>query len=233
VTADHRAARGEPLCSTRCPAPESDGGRGLAAAVAQHRGEEGGVLAQTPPTTPRPGACAQGVARGLTFAGQAYRAVVVHARRPAQRRQTPLRRAWQAAAAARAATGREAAPQASCCRADAEAAATQVRARPRASPQVEVGVEQPPRSGPGRPRLQVMRPARAEGLARQTPETAGGVLLTTGPPTGERAPRAGEVRQADQEPHGIEPTGGVLTAPRLVTRLFRKTPERREALGKV
>ena len=56
VTEDHLAALGDTLFIPRLPATSSEGGRVMAEAVAQHRWEEGGGLAQTPPTKHRPGA---------------------------------------------------------------------------------------------------------------------------------------------------------------------------------
>ncbi len=117
---------------------------------------------------------------------------------------------------------------------------------PRAYHRGEVVVEERPQDGPGRPSqtrprvvqalrygLQATRHARAEVSARQRHETGGCGLLTHVPPGGERAPRAGDVRRADQEPQGSEQHCGCLTDPRMVNRLFLKTPERLEALGRV
>jgi hypothetical protein len=55
VTADSLAALRDTLCITRLPAPESACGRILAKAVAHNAWKAVGVLAQTPPTQPRPG----------------------------------------------------------------------------------------------------------------------------------------------------------------------------------
>jgi len=67
VTADHLAARRDPWFSTRLPAPDSECGRGIAEAVAPHAWAEGGVLAQTPPTTRRPGTFYKVAERSVTF----------------------------------------------------------------------------------------------------------------------------------------------------------------------
>ena len=144
VTEDHLAARAETLCITRVPATASAWGRVIAEAVAQSRGEEIGMRAQTPPTTPRPGPFDQVAERGVTLYGKAYRAVVVHSSRQDQRRQKHLRREFQASSAALQDPVREAAQQESCWRADAEAAATQMRALPSASHRVEVVVKEHP-----------------------------------------------------------------------------------------
>ena len=246
VTEDNLAALGDPLFITRVPATSSECGRVRAEAVAQNRGEEVGVLAQTPPTKHRPGAFYQVAESGVTLSGQAYRAVVVHSSSQDQRRQKHLRRELQASSAALEATVREAAQQEYCCRADAEAAATKVRALQSAYHQVEVVVEEHPRYGPGRPSLkqprvvnarryslQVTLHERAEVLARKTQETACFVRLTNVPTTGARAHRAGDVLQADKEPHGIEQNVGFLKDPLIVNSLFLKKPERIEALGLV
>lgn len=71
VTEDNLAARGDTLCITRLPATYSECGRVIAEAVAQNRWEAVGVLAQTPPTKPRPGALSQVAERGVTLYGKA------------------------------------------------------------------------------------------------------------------------------------------------------------------
>jgi transposase len=246
VTEDNLAALGDTLFITRLPATYSDCGRVIAEAVAQKRWEEVGVLAQTPPTKHRPGAFYQVAESGVTLYGKAYRAVVVHSSSQDQRRQKHLRRELQASSAALEATVREAAQQEYFCRADAEAAATKVRALQSAYHQVEVVVEEHPQYGPGRPSLkqprvvkalryslQVTLHERAEVIARKTQETACFVLLTNVPTTGEMAHRAGDVLQAYKEQHGIEQNFGFLKDPLIVNSLFLKKPERIEALGLV
>jgi transposase len=246
VTEDNLAALGDTLFITRLPASYSECGRVIAEAVAQNRWEEVGVLAQTPPTKHRPGAFYQVAESGVTLSGKAYRAVVVHSSSQDQRRQKHLRRELQASSAALEATVREAAQQEYFCRADAEAAATKVRALQSAYHQVEVVVEEHPRYGPGRPSLkqprvvkalryslQVTLHERAEVIARKTQETACFVLLTNVPTTGEMAHRAGDVLQAYKEQHGIEQNVGFLKDPLIVNSLFLKKPERIEALGLV
>jgi transposase len=246
VTEDNLAALGDTLFITRLPATYGECGRVIAEAVAQNRWEEVGVLAQTPPTKHRPGAFYQVAESGVTLYGKAYRAVVVHSSSQDQRRQKHLRRELQASSAALEATVREAAQQEYFCRADAEAAATKVRALQSAYHQVEVVVEEHPRYGPGRPSLkqprvvkalryslQVTLHERAEVIARKTQETACFVLLTNVPTTGEMAHRAGDVLQAYKEQHGIEQNFGFLKDPLIVNSLFLKKPERIEALGLV
>jgi transposase len=246
VTEANLAALGDTLFITRLPATYSECGRVIAEAVAQNRWEEVGVLAQTPPTKHRPGAFYQVAESGVTLYGKAYRAVVVHSSSQDQRRQKHLRRELQASSAALEATVREAAQQEYFCRADAEAAATKVRALQSAYHQVEVVVEEHPRYGPGRPSLkqprvvkalryslQVTLHERAEVIARKTQETACFVLLTNVPTTGEMAHRAGDVLQAYKEQHGIEQNFGFLKDPLIVNSLFLKKPERIEALGLV
>jgi transposase len=246
VTEDNLAALGDTLFITRLPATYSECGRVIAEAVAQNRWEEVGVLAQTPPTKHRPGAFYKVAESSVTLYGKAYRAVVVHSSSQDQRRQKHLRRELQASSAALEATVREAAQQEYFCRADAEAAATKVRALQSAYHQVEVVVEEHPQYGPGRPSLkqprvvkalryslQVTLHERAEVIARKTQETACFVLLTNVPTTGEMAHRAGDVLQAYKEQHGIEQNFGFLKDPLIVNSLFLKKPERIEALGLV
>jgi hypothetical protein len=83
--------------------------------------------------------------------GKIYRAVGVHSSSHAQRRQKRLEREMQAAATTLAATVHAAAKQEYVCRAEAEAAAEQLRALPSASHRVEGRGEERPQYGPGRP----------------------------------------------------------------------------------
>jgi len=246
VPADHLTARRDPWGMPRLPAPDSACGRGMAEAVAHHRWEVVGVLAQTPPPPPRPGTCSTVAEARVPLSGKASRAVVVHASRQDQRRQQHLERASRASEAPLEATGREAARQAACCQADAAAAAGQLRALQSAYPGVAVGRKKRPTAGPGRPHatqprvgtarrdgLPGPRHARSEGMARQTPASGGGVLLTQGPTAGELPQRAGDVLRAYKAPQGMEQNDGCWQAPRIVQSLLLQKPERIEALGLV
>jgi hypothetical protein len=141
---------------------------------------------------------------------------------------------------------REAAQPGYVCHADAEAAAAQVRALQSAYPQVEVAVEARPTYGPGRPSqkqprlvkarqhgLQVTLQERAEVIARTVQETGCVVLLTNVPTAGEMAHRAGAVRRAYKEHHGVEQHVALLKDPVMVNSLCLKKPARIEALGLV
>ena len=86
------------------------------------------MLAQTQPTRHRPGTVYKVAEGSVTFYGKPYRAVVVHSRSQAQRRQQHLEREIQASVATLEATAREAARQEYFCHADAEAAAAKLRA---------------------------------------------------------------------------------------------------------
>jgi hypothetical protein len=66
VTEDNLAALEDTLFITRLPANYSECGRGIAEAVADNRWEEGGVLAQTPPTKHRPGTFYKVAESGVT-----------------------------------------------------------------------------------------------------------------------------------------------------------------------
>ena len=209
VPEDHRAARGAPLCITRRPATYRAGGRGLAEAVAHHHWEAVGVLTPTPPTQPRPGTFSK-VAEGVVpLYGKPSRAVGVQSTSHDQRRQQRVEREVQDASPTLGTTVRAATKQASCCRAEAEAAAEQLRALQSASHRVAGVIEERPQSGPGRPSQpqprggkalrygrQVTLHKRAEVVARQRQEAGCVGLLTKGPTAGERAPRAGEVLRA-------------------------------------
>jgi transposase len=172
--------------------------------------------------------------------------VGVHSSTQEPRRQQHLARELQASYATLEAIVREAAQQEYFCRADAEAAAEQLRALPNAYHRIEVVVEERPQYGPGRPSRQKPRPVKAmryglkptlrersEVIARKSQEAACFVLLTNVPTTGEMAHSAGEVLRAYKEQHGVEQNFAFLKDPLIVNSLFLKKPERIEALGTV
>ena len=246
VTEDNLAALGDTLFITRLPATYSECGRVIAEAVARNQWEAVGVLAQTPPTQHRPGTCYKVAEDVVTLYGKTYRAVVVHSSHHDQRRQKRLEREVQASSTTLAATVRATAKQEYFCRADAEAAAEQLRALQSAYHRVEVVIEERPQYGPGRPSpkhprmikalrygLQVTLHERAEVVARKRQEAGCFVLLTNVPTAGEMAHRAGEVLRAYKEQHGVEQNFAFLKAPIIVNSLFLKKPERIEALGLV
>jgi hypothetical protein len=163
--------------------------------------------------------------------GQAYRAVVVHSSRHDQRRQQPRERELQTADATLEASLR---------------AAAKLRALQSAYHWVEGEGEEPPKSGPGRPRrtqprvvkalrygLQGTLHERSEVMARKRPETGGFVLLTNVPTADERAQRARAILRAYKEQHGLEQNYSFLQAPLSVNSLFLNKPEWLAALGLV
>jgi transposase len=246
VTADNLAALGDTLFITRLPATYSECGRVIAEAVARNQWEEVGVLAQTPPTKHRPRTCYKVAEDVVTLYGKTYRAVVVHSNSQDQRRHKRLEREIQAASTTLATTVRAAAKQAYFCRADAEAAAEQLRALQSAYHRVEVVIEERPQYGPGRPSqkqprvvkalrygLQVTLHERAEVVARKRQEAGCFVLLTNVPTAGEMAHKAAEVLRAYKEQHGVEQNFAFLKDPIIVNSLFLKKPARIEALGLV
>jgi len=246
VTEDNLAALGDTLFITRLPATYSECGRVIAEAVAHNRWEEVGVLAQTPPTKHRLGTCYQVAEDVVTLYGKTYRAVVVRSSSQDQRRQKRLEREVQASSTTLGTTVREAAQQEYFCRADAEAAAEQLRALQSAYHRVAVVVEERPQYGPGRPSqkhprvikalrygLQVTLHERDEVIAHKRQEAGCFVLLTNVPTEGAMAHRAGEVLRAYKEQHGVEQNFAFLKDPVIVNSLFLKKPERIEALGLV
>src|ERR687887_340549 len=246
VTEDNLAALGDTLFITRLPATYSECGRVIAEAVARNQWEDVGVVAQTPPTRHRPGTFYKVAEAVVTLYGKTYRAVVVHSNSHDQRRQQRLEREVQEASSTLGTTVRAAAKQEYFCRADAEAAAEQLRALQSAYHRVEVVIEERPQYGPGRPSqkqprvvkalrygLQVTLHERAEVVARRRQEAGCFVLLTNVPTAGEMGHRAGEVLRAYKEQHGVEQNFAFLKDPIMVNSLFLKKPERIEALGLV
>jgi hypothetical protein len=197
VTEDNLAARGDTLFITRLPATYSKCGRLIAEAVAHNTWEDVGVLAHTKPTKHR-AATAYKVYEGeVTLYGTAYRAVVVHSSTQDKRRQQRLGRDIQASYSTIQSAARAAEQHVYFCRADAEAAAAQLRAVHAAYHGMEVTVEERPVYGRGRPSAHKPRPITAmryslktiirthtERLARLEEEAGCFVLLTNVPTAG-------------------------------------------------
>ena len=151
VREDNLAALRDTLFITRFPATYRECARVIGEAVARNQWEEVGVFAQTPPTTHRPSTFSKVAEDVVTLYGKPSRAVVVHSSSQDQRRHKRLEREVQAASSTLGATVRAAATQEYFCRADAEAAAAQLRALQSAYHRVEGVVEERPQYGPGRP----------------------------------------------------------------------------------
>jgi transposase len=173
--------------------------------------------------------------------------VVVHASAQDKRQQRRLTQAIATSYTAIQTAARHAERQEYFCRADAEAAAAQLRTiLPTAYHQVEVTVEARPISGRGRPTLQKPRPITTmryrlrvtispptEQIARCEEEAGCFVLLTNVPTVADMGHRAGDVLKVYKEQHGTEQHYGFLKDPVIVNSLFLKNAERIEALGLV
>jgi hypothetical protein len=141
---------------------------------------------------------------------------------------------------------RPAAQQEDFCRADAAAAAAQLRAVHTPYHLVDVTVEERPVYGRGRPRSPKPRPLKAtryrlkttlrphtERIDRMEEEAGCFILLTNVPTAGDLAHSAREILTVYKEQHGTEQNSGFLQAPVIVHSRFLKQPERLEALGLV
>jgi transposase len=246
VTEDNLATLGDTLFITRCPATYHECGRLIAEAVAHNAWEEVGVLAYTKPTRHRPVTSYKAYEGHVTLYGTPYRAVVVHSSAQDKRRQQRLARDLQASSSTVQTTARTAEQQEYFCRADAEAAAAQLRAVHAAYHRMDVTVEERPVYGRGRPSPHKPRPIQAmryrlkttispqtERIARMAEEAGCFVLLTNVPTTGPLAHSARDILAVYKEQHGAEQNYGFLKDPVIVNSLFLKKPERIEALGLV
>ena len=244
VTEDNLAALGDTLFITRLPATYNECGRLIAEAVAHNTWEEVGVLAHTKPTKHRPVTSYKASEGEVTLYGTPYRAVVVHSSAQDKRRQQRLARDIQASYSTIQTAARTAEQQEYFCRADAEAAAAQLRAVPAAYHRMEVTVEERPVYGRGRPSAHKPRPIKAmryrlkttispqtERIARLEEEAGCFVLLTNVPTAGDLAHSARDILTVYKDQHGTEQNYGFLKDPVIVNSLFLKKPERIEALG--
>jgi transposase len=234
------------MAVTRLPATYNECGRLIAEAVAHNAWETAGVLAHTKPTKHRPATSSKVSEGEVTLYGMASRAVGVHSSAQDQRRQQRLARDSQASSSTMQATVRTAEQQEDCCRADADAAAAQLRTVHTPYHLVDVTVEERPVYGRGRPSSHKPRPIKAtlyrlkttmrphtECIGRLEEEAGCFVLLTTVPTAGDLAHSAREILTVSKEQHGTEQNYGFLTAPVIVNSLFLKKPERIEAFGLV
>jgi len=246
VTADNLAALGDTLFITRCPATYNECGRLIAEAVAHNAWEEVGVLAHTKPTKRRPVTSYKAYEGQVTLYGTPYRAVVVHSSAQDKRRQQRLARDIQTSYGTVQTTARTAEQQEYFCRADAEAAAAQLRAGHTAYHRIDITVEERPVYGRGRPSPHKSRPIKAmryrlktaispqtEHMARMEEEVGCFVLLTNVPIAGNLGHSARDLLTVYKEQHGTEQNYGFLKDPVMVNSLFLKKPERIEALGLV
>jgi transposase len=246
VTEDNLKALGNTLFISRLPATYKECERAIAEAVTHDQWDEVGLVAQTKPTRHRPAASYKVAERTVTLYDKEYRAVVIHSSSQDQRRQQRLAREIAVSATTLAAAGGEVAKQAYFCRADAEAAAEQLRGLQSRYHQGEVVIEEHPKYGRGRPSthkpravqawrygLKVTLHERSEVIARKAQEAGCFVLLTNVPTQGEMAHSAGGVLRAYKEQHGVEQNFAFLKDPVIVNSLFLKKPERIEALGLV
>ena len=151
VTAENLTTLGDTLFITRLPATYNECGRLIAEAVAHDTWTELGVIAHTQPTSHRPGTTYKAYESAVTLYGTPYRAVVIHSSAQDKRRQKRLEREIQASQSTLQSTARAAEQQVYFCRADAEAAAAQLRAVHTTYHLLEVTIEErPSMAGAGR-----------------------------------------------------------------------------------
>jgi hypothetical protein len=143
-TEDHLMALRDTWCISRLPATYAACARVLQEAGAHQAWQEVGVLAQTQPPKHRPLASYKAAESAETLEGTSDRAVVVQSSAHEQRRQKRLDRGFQAASTTLQAALRAAEQPVYGGRAEAEAAATTLRAMQTDSHRVEVTVEERP-----------------------------------------------------------------------------------------
>jgi len=244
VTEENLRALGDTLFISRLPATYNECGRLIAEAGAHNTWAELGVIAHTQPTQHRPGTSYKADEGEVTLYGTPYRAVVIHSSAQDKRRQQRLDRESQVSCSTLQATARTAEQQVYCCRADAEAAAAQLRAVHAGYHLLDVVVEERPQYGRGRPSSTMPRAVKAmqyrlkttvsvhtERMARMYEEAGCFVLLTNVPTVGDLAHSAGDILAVYKDQHGTEQNYGFLKDPIIVNSLFLKKPERIEALG--
>jgi transposase len=229
---------------TRLPATYNEHDGVILRAIEADAWIELGAIGQTPPTKNRPGACYRVHEGKVSLYGKDYRAVVVHSSAHDQRRLKRLERELKASRSDIEQVAKAEAKKTFFCRADAEAAAAEVRAYRSAFHQMNVRIEERPRYGRGRPKKNVPKTPIAidyvldieileqhEALAKRRLLAGCFVLLSNVPNEGEGRYSAEQILRTYKEQNGIEKNFGFLKDDRIVNALFLKRPERLEALG--
>ena len=168
VTEDNLTTLGDTLFISRLPATYNECERIIAEAVARNTWAALGVIAHTKPTKHRPGTSYNAYEGEVTLYGQPYRAVVLDSSAQYKRRQQRLAREIQASYRTIQAAAHTAEQQVYFCRADAEAAAGQLRAMHAVYHQVDVSVEEQPLYGRGLPSRAKPRTVKAMRYRLQT-----------------------------------------------------------------
>jgi transposase len=229
---------------TRLPATYNEHERVILSAIAADDWQEVGRIAQTTPTKNRPGACYRVHEGAVTLYGKDYRAVVVHSSAHDHRRLKRLERELSASRRDIDGLAKVAAKKTFFCRADAEAAAAEVRACSSAYHQMSVSVLERPRYGRGRPKKNVPKTPVAveyvlsieivekhDALAKRRQVAGCFVLLSNLPGHDEGSYSAEQILRTYKEQNAIEKNFGFLKDDQIVNALFLKRPERIEALG--
>jgi len=229
---------------TRLPATYNEHDRVILSAIAADEWTELGTIGQTPPTKNRPGASYRVQEGSVALYGTAYRAIVVHSSAHDQRRLKRLERELKASRRDIEQVAKAAAKNTFFCRADAEAAAAQVRTHPSPFHQMDVRIAERPRYGRGRPKKNAPKTPIAidyvldieileqhEAVAKRRQMAGCFVLLSNVPSTGEGHYSAEQILRTYKEQNGIEKNFGFLKDDQIVNALFLGRPERIEALG--
>jgi transposase len=227
---------------TRLPATYNEHERVILRAIEADDWKELGRIAQTPPTKNRPGASYRVHEGSVTLYGTDYRAVVVHSSAHDQRRLKRLERELSASRSAIEQMAKAERKKTFSCRADAEAAAAEVRAHASAYHQLNVRVAERPRYGRGRPKKNVPKIPVAieyvlsseivekhEEIAKLRQLAGCFVLLSNVP--GEGGYSAERILRTYKEQNAIEKNFSFLKDDQIVNALFLKRSERIEALG--
>ena len=126
--------------------------RGIREAGKRTAWEELGLIAETKPTTKRPGTHSRADERPVELYGNRDRAVVIPSRAHDRRRQKRIEREVQDEQPALGAEGKKACKLDSACQADAPAAATRLTTLQATDYRIEAQVEERPKYTRGRPK---------------------------------------------------------------------------------
>lgn len=246
VTEDNLKEIGDNLFVTRLPFSYTETNRVVTEAVAHGDWCHIGALNETPSTDKRPSALYSIMEKTVSLYGQEYRAIVVYSSAHDKRRLKRIDRHIKKSKNTLDKLIAKQNKQEYYCRADALAAASNLRKNDDELHRIEVSVCEKIRYRRGRPPqngaqkidsiryiLNAKTVEKTEQVERKREESGCFVLLSNVQLEGQAAKTGEELLRAYKEQHGIERNFSFLKDPLIVNDLFLKKPGRIETLGAI
>jgi transposase len=246
VTEDNLKEIGDNLFVTRLPFTYAEANKVVSEAVAHGGWNHIGALNETPSTDKRPSALYSIMEKTVSLYGQEYRAIVVYSSAHDKRRLKRIDRQIRKSKNTLDKLIAKQSKQEYYCRADAQAAASNLSKNETELHRIEVSVSEKIRYRRGRPPkngtrkvdsvryiLNTKTVENTEQVERKREESGCFVLLSNVELEGKTAKTGEELLRAYKEQHGIERNFSFLKDPLIVNDLFLKKPGRVETIGAI